>query len=156
MNEEKTNGGKCPWNARLGAFHDDELSEHEVALMRSHLEVCPECRDELHALERVSGLLAGAHSPTLAARAARVMAARACRKPDALARTARVLTECAAAMLVVFSVFAVATPAEHLPVRDMAVEAAAVSPGEPDELAAEPDYELANWIVADLSSGGER
>lgn len=152
MNAE-TEGGRCRWSARLGAFHDGELSGHEAALVQAHLEGCPQCTGEAAELRRVCEALSGAYSPPLAPETARAMAARAFARDAVLVRTARVLTACAAAMLVVFSIFAVTAPSQGPEARDFEVETAAVSLDEPGELAVEPDYELASWIIADLSGG---
>jgi len=149
----KTGGEGCAWSARLGVYHDGELSAHEAALVRAHLADCPLCAVELQELRRISEALSGAYSPALAPGKARDMAARAFGGGDALVRTARVLTACAAGMLVVFSLFAIAAPAAPEPARDFDVEAAAVSLDEPGELAVDSDYELASWIMADLSGG---
>lgn len=149
--EQKTDGGRCQWSARLGAFHDGELSAHESTLVRAHLEGCAECAAEVTELRRIGEALASAYSPPLAASAARAMAVRAFASDALLVRTARILTACAALMLVVFSVFALSAPSQGPPVRDLEVETAAVSLDEPGELAVEPDYEFASWILADLS-----
>jgi len=149
----KTGGEGCAWSARLGAYHDGELSAHEAGLVRAHLADCRRCAAELAELRRIFEVLCDAYSPALPAEKARGMAARAFGGGDALVPTACVLTACAAVMLVVFSLLAMAVPAAPQPARDFDAEAAAVSLDEPGELAVDADYELASWIVADLSGG---
>jgi hypothetical protein len=49
---------------RLTAFHDGELSAHELLAVESHLEGCPRCADEAAAVARLGDALrAGAAAP---------------------------------------------------------------------------------------------
>lgn len=48
----------CPHIQDVSALIDDELSPEEAAQVRSHLEVCSECRSELASLRQLSGLFA--------------------------------------------------------------------------------------------------
>ncbi|MBN1318391.1 MAG: zf-HC2 domain-containing protein [Anaerolineales bacterium] len=41
----------------LPAYHDDELSERQKSLVRSHLDECAECRQALEQLQNLSSLL---------------------------------------------------------------------------------------------------
>lgn len=47
----------------LQAYYDDELSEHRRKQVEAHLTDCPECIQELEALESLSSLLANSPAP---------------------------------------------------------------------------------------------
>ncbi len=48
---------------RLSAYLDGETEARETERIRQHLEVCPECRGELAALERLSAALTNLRAP---------------------------------------------------------------------------------------------
>ncbi len=146
--------GECPWGTRLGAFCDDELGGHEAGLVAAHVDKCARCARELGELRRLRELLSNAYSPAPAPQAVRAMAVRARTSDAGLLRAARALTACAALLLLVFSIFALGAAGHGgMSAGELDVEVAAVSLGEPGELAIEPEYEFACWIVADLSGG---
>lgn len=110
----------CEYRARLGVYHDGELSQEARADVEAHLRDCADCRTALHEMKEMSALfaaaeveaappeaIAGMHS---AVRAAQVEAAEA---PSFL----RPLAVIAASLLVISSVWLVDLSNRHPPAR---------------------------------------
>ena len=153
-NGDLENAPRCAWSARLDLYHDGEMDAREAELLRVHLERCRWCSAELERMRRLSNLIGGAWSPRMPAGLPSQAAAAVGAGEAVFMRTARVLAAVAAVLLIVCSVLVVTAPArEPAATHDVELEAATLSAEEPADAAAEPDYELARWMVADLSGG---
>jgi anti-sigma factor RsiW len=96
----------CPFESRLSAYHDNELSPADRVVVDSHLERCADCRVALASIREVSGLFAASAAQPLSQIARHRLHRRVDREVESgLVRLSWAMSAVAAAILVVGSVW---------------------------------------------------
>jgi anti-sigma factor RsiW len=143
----------CERTARVGAYHDGELTAEEARQMEEHLRICPVCAQELEQLRSLSRFLAAAPTARIAPDAVERLHARVgVVRESVVIRLASALTAVAAAVLAVCTVWlwqAAGTYPETYSDQSLAWEDAAR--GQEFVAADDVQGQFGQWIVDDLT-----
>jgi anti-sigma factor RsiW len=121
---------ECPFESRLGAYHDDELDAQTSDRLAAHLTDCPQCSSSLQAIRQMSRMIASAPTrPVSQIGMARLHAvADAAAKQGTVFPLAKALLAIAASLLIIGSAWLVEMPGRN------ATQTPVVDPRSFDEL----------------------
>jgi anti-sigma factor RsiW len=147
--------GICEYTAKLSAYHDGELPDHERRAVEAHVAGCPECSRELSGLRELSLVLSAAPVPEVPHDlSGRLRAGLRSSGEVEIIRICRVASMAAAALLVVCAVSLWGSePSAPAQVQAPATWEVAAVTLNTDLAQADTDWSetFAQWVVADLS-----
>jgi len=147
----------CEQTKHVEAYYDGELNAADRAAFEAHLPSCADCAQELQALRRLSGHLAGMSIPALSDEAmARLHGSMNAAEERGVLRLAEWLTAAAAAVLLVGVMGLLRQETTHASAPAAWEQAAVAYPTDHDPTVQSDVLQFTEWMRTDLSATHKR